>query len=119
MPRLAGAALLCSAPPSGNSALVRRLMRQSPLLAARLTWCACTRPFKEHVCRVRVGEALQRSDNWCTCGPMPQESVHMFLFSCRNGGKCIIIGMAIVGTGFYVFNILQASVQSRCAAGAW
>ena len=43
----------------------------------------------------------------------------MFLFSCRNGGKCIIIGKAIVCTGLYVFNILQASVQSRCAAGAW
>lgn len=40
LPPLAGAALLCSAPPSGNGALVGRLMRQAPLLAARLTWRA-------------------------------------------------------------------------------
>ena len=42
-PRPAGAALMCSAPPSGNSALVGRLLRQAPLLAARLTWrAACS-----------------------------------------------------------------------------
>ena len=83
LPRLAGAALLCSAPPSGNSALVRRLMRQSPLLAARLTWCACTRPFKEHVCRVRVGEALQRCDNWL---PVALSLRSLFSCSCSHAG---------------------------------
>ncbi|KAK9840960.1 hypothetical protein WJX81_002635 [Elliptochloris bilobata] len=44
-PRLAGAALMCSAPPSGNSALVGRLVRQSPLLAARLTWGMVSKAF--------------------------------------------------------------------------
>ncbi len=43
LPALSGAALLCSAPPGGNSALVGRLMRKAPLLAARLTWCGSAR----------------------------------------------------------------------------
>lgn len=39
-PALGGLALLCSMPPSGNSGTAGRIMKRTPLLGARLTWCA-------------------------------------------------------------------------------
>lgn len=43
LPALAGAALLCSAPGTGNDALVQRIAKKSFFKAAKLTWCArCT-----------------------------------------------------------------------------
>ena len=42
LPPLAGVALLCAAPSSGNDALVKRIAKKSLMTAAKLTWCAST-----------------------------------------------------------------------------
>ena len=57
LPQLAGVALLCAAPGTGNDALVPRIARKSFLKAAKLTWralqcppcmAACARPAVHH-----------------------------------------------------------------------
>ena len=38
LPKLAGLALLCAAPATGNNALVMRVARKSPVMALKMTW---------------------------------------------------------------------------------
>ena len=38
LPQLAGLALLCAAPATGNSSLVMRVARKSPVMAVKMTW---------------------------------------------------------------------------------
>ena len=44
-PRFAAAALLCSVPPAGNSAMASRMLKATPLKALRLTWAFIGRGF--------------------------------------------------------------------------
>jgi hypothetical protein len=53
LPELAGAALLCSAPGTGNDALVQRIARKSFVKAAKLTWCAAAMGAL-HGCNARI-----------------------------------------------------------------
>jgi len=44
LPEVAGIALLCAAPATGNDALVKRVAKKSFVRAAKLTWCVLSSP---------------------------------------------------------------------------
>ncbi|CAD7700307.1 unnamed protein product [Ostreobium quekettii] len=44
-PNIAGVALLCSTPPSGNGKLIGRFFRRDPLLSVQITWAFVTKSF--------------------------------------------------------------------------
>ncbi|MEW5318411.1 MAG: hypothetical protein WDW38_009635 [Sanguina aurantia] len=48
-PRLAGAAFLCSCPPTGNSSIVSRYLKSDLVLSFKVTWGFVTRSFARNV----------------------------------------------------------------------
>ncbi|GAQ79697.1 hypothetical protein KFL_000360130 [Klebsormidium nitens] len=48
-PPLAGAALLCSVPPTGNSEMVKRITMRTPIAAMKLTWSLAAKGFSKNL----------------------------------------------------------------------
>jgi pimeloyl-ACP methyl ester carboxylesterase len=48
VPALAGVAVVCGVPPSGNKAIVGRVFKKSLVLAWKITWCAVSGPGSLH-----------------------------------------------------------------------
>lgn len=46
LPPIAGLALLCAAPATGNNELVKRVARKSLVKAAKMTWCAAAKGWE-------------------------------------------------------------------------
>jgi len=53
-PLVAGAALLCSVPPAGNSAMALRMLFSTPLRAARVTYAMVSRAFEQDAALCRA-----------------------------------------------------------------
>ena len=52
LPPIAGLALLCAAPATGNNELVKRVAKKSFVKAAKMTWCAAAKGSEAFMSRI-------------------------------------------------------------------
>lgn len=85
-PLLAGAVLLCSVPPSGNSGLVQRYLLTKPVVAFKVTLSLAAKAFAYSLplCKETFFSPIMEDDQVLRYQELMRESSHLPLFDLRK-----------------------------------